>query len=83
MVALNFVFSGGGGGGGGFRAVDKDSVARWCKLGCTDDTGLDWVTVTARLIFGLPMGPQAVPFYGLYLEPYKVIPKRNYFGAYG
>ena len=24
-----------------------------------------------------------VPLYGLYLEPYKVIPKGNYLGAYG
>ena len=31
----------------------------------------------------LPIGPQVVPCYGLYLEPYKVIPKKNYFGAYG
>ena len=32
---------------------------------------------------GLPIGPKAVPFRGSYLEFYKVIPKRNYFGAYG
>ena len=31
----------------------------------------------------LPIGPQVVPYYGLYLESYKVIPKRNYLGAYG
>ena len=24
-----------------------------------------------------------VPFWGSYLESYKVIPKRNYYGAYG
>ena len=31
----------------------------------------------------LPIGPQVVPFYGFYfLESYKVIPKRNYLGAY-
>ena len=29
------------------------------------------------------MGPKVVPFWGSYLEFYKVIPKRNYFGAYG
>ena len=27
--------------------------------------------------------PKVVPFGGSYLEFYKVIPKRNYFGAYG
>ena len=32
---------------------------------------------------GLPIGPEVVPFYSLYLESYKVIPKRNYLGAYG
>ena len=31
----------------------------------------------------LPIGPEVVSFYGLYLESYKVIPKRNYLGAYG
>ena len=31
----------------------------------------------------LPIGPKVVPFWGSYLEFYKVIPKRNYFGAYG
>ena len=29
------------------------------------------------------IGPKVVPFGGSYLEIYKVIPKRNYFGAYG
>ena len=32
---------------------------------------------------GVPIGPKVVPFWGSYLEFYKVIPKRNYFGAYG
>ena len=31
----------------------------------------------------LPKGPKVVPFEGSYLEFYKVIPKRNYFGAFG
>ena len=31
----------------------------------------------------LPIGPSVVPFCGLYLKSYKVIPKRNYLGAYG
>ena len=31
----------------------------------------------------LPKGPKVVPFGGSYLEFYKVIPKRNYVGAYG
>ena len=31
----------------------------------------------------LPIGSLVVPFCGLYLESYKVIPKRNYLGAYG
>ena len=28
-------------------------------------------------------GPKVVPFGGSYVEFYKVIPKRNYFGAFG
>ena len=31
----------------------------------------------------LPIGPIVVPFWGSYLESYKVIPKRNYYGVYG
>ena len=31
----------------------------------------------------LPIGPQVVPFCGLCLESYKVLPKRNYLGAHG
>ena len=31
----------------------------------------------------LPIGSGVVPFCGLYLGSYKVIPKRNYYGAYG
>ena len=34
-------------------------------------------------VLRLPIGPKVVPFWGSYLEFYKVIPKRNYFGAYG
>ena len=37
----------------------------------------------ASSLRALPMGPKVVPFYGLYLESYNVIPKRNYLGAYG
>ena len=32
---------------------------------------------------GLPIGPIVVPCWGSYLESYKIIPKRNYYGAYG
>ena len=35
------------------------------------------------LVSTLPIGPIVVPFRGSYLESYKVIPKRNYQGAYG
>ena len=31
----------------------------------------------------IPIGPKVVPFWGSYIEFYKVIPKRSYFGAYG
>ena len=34
-------------------------------------------------IHELPKGPKVVPFGGSYLENNKVIPKRNYFGAFG
>ena len=39
--------------------------------------------VFCHTLYYLPIGPKVVPFWGSYLEFYKVIPKRNYFGAYG
>ena len=36
-----------------------------------------------RMCRALPIGPVVVPFGGSYLEISKVIPKRNYYGAYG
>ena len=39
--------------------------------------------VVFLLAFLQHIGPKVVPFWGSYLEFYKVIPKRNYFGAYG
>ena len=33
--------------------------------------------------YEVPTGPKVVPFWGSYIEFYKVLPKRNYFGAYG
>ena len=35
------------------------------------------------IVYKLPRGSIVVPFGGSYLESYKVIPKRNYYGAYG
>ena len=32
---------------------------------------------------GLPRGSIVVPFWGSYIESYKAIPKRNYYGAFG
>ena len=31
----------------------------------------------------VPRGPKVVPFWGSYIESYKLTPKRNYFGASG
>ena len=57
---------------------------RWCDMeseprvrkssGCAVSLELERI---------LPKGPKVVPFGGSYLEFYKVIPKRNYFGAFG
>ena len=35
------------------------------------------------ILLRIPIGSKVVPFCGSYLGSYKVIPKRNYFGAYG
>ena len=37
----------------------------------------------STLALGLPIGSIVVPFCGLDLGSYKVIPKRNYYGACG
>ena len=44
-----------------------------------------WVRhdVNAKLFMMATHRPKVVPFWGSYLEIYKGIPKRNYFGAYG
>ena len=34
-------------------------------------------------VWGLPIVSMVVPFCGSYLGSYKVVPKRNYYGAYG
>ena len=52
----------------------KGRVAQICEVG--------GVKAEGAAVF-LPIGPKVVPFWGSYLEFYKVIPKRNYFGAYG
>ena len=44
------------------------------------------LTVCGRVYYAcwtLPRGPIVVPFWGSSLEPYQVIPKRNYYGASG
>ena len=38
---------------------------------------------TASYHMVLPRGPKVVPFWASYIESYKVIPKRSYFGASG
>ena len=42
---------------------------RGCK--CVQPPGLE----------ALPRGPTVVPFWGSYIGSYKVMPKRNYYGA--
>ena len=37
----------------------------------------------SKFFLGLPKGSIVVPFWGSYTESYKVIPKRNYYGAFG
>ena len=44
---------------------------------------LETLRVLAPVVEGLPKGPKVVPFWGSYLESYKVLPKRNYYGASG
>ena len=63
----------------GQEEISEDQL----RSGLSDgDSGVTWTPKVSR-ITTLPIGPKVVPFWGSYLEFYKVIPKRNYFGAYG
>ena len=70
-----------------FRGKLQDVISCNAALAaCTGDGG--WLRAVSLLqaawqcFLGLPIGPMVVPFWGSYLEFYKVIPKRNYYGAY-
>ena len=42
------------------------------------------VSVSGIWVSGfIPRGSKVVPFWGSYIESYKLIRKRNYYGAYG
>ena len=41
------------------------------------------ILILFRGLSKLPINPIVVPFWGSYVEPYKVIPKRIYYGAHG
>ena len=48
-----------------------------------EDADCGNVAVPGGAVQSLPIGSIMVPFCGLYLGSYEVIPKRNYSGAYG
>ena len=50
------------------------------RVQCNSVTDL---SARAHTYIYTPKGPKVAPFGGSYLEFYKVIPKRNYFGAFG
>ena len=52
------------------------------RVGCIASMTFCFGRIVRFRLF-IPRGPKVVPFWGSYLEFYKVIPKRNYFGAYG
>ena len=52
-----------------------------CYLGHREAPKFSALTPNCHQILLVPTGPKVVPFWGSYLEFYKVIPKRNYFGV--
>ena len=59
------------------RPPKKPEVKENVLLSCAAQAALaSWVP-------GLPTGSIVVPYWGSYLESDKVIPKRNYYGAFG
>ena len=59
------------------------------RFGCWDwdfcnlSAGLGPVEAVLATVENLPRGSIVVLFWGSYIESYKVIPKRNYYGAFG
>ena len=58
-------------------------MIQWARRGLIVPTSVHLLRFREPSVrLGKPIDPQVVPFRGLYLESYKVIPKRNYLGAY-
>ena len=65
----------------GFRCFSADGssvVSNFSVLGC-----IGFESSFGLFCICIPRGPKVVPFWGSYIESYKVTPKRNYFGASG
>ena len=58
-------------------------LAWLCILRCFGRLLIRGDSESALLKKAVPVGPKVVPFRGSYIESYKVILKRNYYGAYG
>ena len=52
-------------------------------LAGSSSSGIPLLRLHLALYFALPIGPMVVPFGGSYFGFYKVIPRRNYYGAFG
>ena len=58
--------------------------ALWASLGFrARSSGFQGSARSSEVFWPVPIGPIVVPFWGSYLESYKVITRRNYYGAYG
>ena len=69
------------------RQTTMETIGNPVTASCLEDMAPPTTFSRPSLIFvarlQVPIGPKIVPFCGSYLEFYQVIPKRNYFGAYG
>ena len=71
---------------GGFRELHCPTILVTFKDYTLKSQSSSSTTRPYRLAQGMtcvPRGSKVVPFGGSYIESYKVIPKRNYYGAYG
>ena len=70
---------------GPFGDAGGGCSAGWPNLGAAvpEATGRKGPSGIKESCFDAPKGLIVVPFWGSYIESYKVIPKRNYYGASG
>ena len=65
------------------RLSEHDPPGSNCQAEPVAPIDVGKVALFFAISMTLPKGPKVVPFWNSYIEPYKEIPKRNFYGASG